>query len=88
MSFFVKNFWFIGVVQHLYFCMYSVNEIIRNRSDATAATFIYLPAPPRLDSPNWTQTSVQYLDLLTELTTELPPTVLVHGVSAVTSINL
>lgn len=67
---------------------HSANEIIRNRSNATAATFIYLPAPPRLDSPHWAQTSAHYLELLTALTDELPPTVLVHGISPVTSINL
>lgn len=69
-------------------CSRRANEIIRNRSNATAATFIYLPAPPRLDSPHWAQTSAHYLELLTALTDELPPTVLVHGISPVTSINL
>lgn len=52
-----------------------VNQMLRERSDATAATFIYLPKPPRIDSPNWSQTSLQYLELLTELTADLPPTV-------------
>lgn len=71
------------------FCIFTrVNRIISERSDQTAATFIYLAAPPRIDSPNWAQTSAQYLDLLTELTADLPPTVLVHGINAVTSINM
>ncbi|KAG4070483.1 hypothetical protein HA402_005715 [Bradysia odoriphaga] len=68
--------------------MQRVNQMLRERSDQTAATFIYLPKPPRIDSPNWMETSVQYLELLTELTADLPPTVLVHGVSAVISTNL
>lgn len=70
----------------IFFC--SVNQIIRERSDATAVTFIYLAPPPRIDSPNWKQTHGCYLDLLTELTADLPPTILVHGVSAVTSTTL
>lgn len=66
----------------------SVNQIIRERSDATAVTFIYLAPPPIIDSVNWKQTHGCYLDLLTELTADLPPTILVHGVSAVTSTTL
>lgn len=49
--------------------------MLRERSDQTAAIFIYLPKPPRIDSPNWSETSLQYLELLTELTADLPPTV-------------
>lgn len=67
---------------------FSVNRIIRERSDRTAVTFIYLPPPPRIDSSTWNQTSLQYLDLLSELTADLPPTILVHGVKTVTSTTL
>lgn len=65
-----------------------VNQIIREQSELTAATFIYLAQPPRIDSPHWSQTSLRYLELLTELTADLPPTILVHGISAVTSTTL
>ncbi|XP_012289168.1 solute carrier family 12 member 9 isoform X2 [Orussus abietinus] len=66
----------------------SVNQLIRHHSTQTAASFIYLPAPP--SSTSWEEEMVypQYLQLLTELTADLPPTVLVHGVSAVTSTTL
>lgn len=66
----------------------SVNQLIRQHSAETATTFIYLPAPPA--SNTWDENTVyrQYLQLLTELTADLPPIVLVHGVSAVTSTTL
>ncbi|KAG7210794.1 hypothetical protein KM043_012285 [Ampulex compressa] len=66
----------------------SVNQLIRQHSTQTATTFIYLPAPPI--SNTWDESSMhqQYLQLLTELTADLPPIVLVHGVSAVTSTTL
>jgi len=60
----------------------NVNEIIRQNSEQTALTFVYLPPPPRVKN------SGQFLQCLTELTADLPPTVLVHGVSAVTSTTL
>lgn len=58
------------------FILNRVNQMLRERSDQTAAIFIYLPKPPRIDSPNWSDTSLQYLELLTELTADLPPTVI------------
>ncbi|CAK9813243.1 Solute carrier family 12 member 9 [Anthophora plagiata] len=66
----------------------SVNQLIMEHSSQTATTFIYLPGPPV--SNTWDESVMyrQYLQLLTELTAELPPTVLVHGVSAVTSTTL
>ncbi|XP_037910538.1 solute carrier family 12 member 9 [Hermetia illucens] len=68
--------------------MQRVNQIIRQRSDQTAVSFIYLAAPPRIDSPTWERDSLQYLELLTELTSDLPPTILVHGINTVTSTTL
>lgn len=67
---------------------YRANQIIRERSDQTALSFIYLAAPPKLDTPDFNERSVRYMELLTELTAELPPTILVHGVSTVTSTTL
>lgn len=66
----------------------SVNQLIRQHSSQTATIFIYLPAPPI--SNTWDENTLyrQYLQLLTELTADLPPIVLVHGVSAVTSTTL
>lgn len=58
------------------------------KSSATAASFIYLPAPPKLYTPNWNRKSQLYLELLTELTADLPPTILVHGISTVISTTL
>lgn len=67
---------------------FSVNQLIKQHSSQTATTFIYLPAPPI--SNTWDENIMyrQYLQLLTELTMDLPPIVLVHGVSAVTSTTL
>ncbi|XP_063984518.1 solute carrier family 12 member 9 [Diachasmimorpha longicaudata] len=64
------------------------NRVVRGQSGASAAVFMYLPAPPNASS--WEEGTVyqQYLQLLTELTVDLPPTVLVHGISAVTSTTL
>ncbi|KAK1117054.1 hypothetical protein K0M31_016979 [Melipona bicolor] len=66
----------------------SVNQLIKQHSLQTATIFMYLPAPPV--SNTWDENTIyrQYLQLLTELTIDLPPTVLVHGVSAVTSTTL
>uniref|UniRef100_A0A1B0CEI6 Solute carrier family 12 member 9 n=2 Tax=Lutzomyia longipalpis TaxID=7200 RepID=A0A1B0CEI6_LUTLO len=68
--------------------MQKVNELIRERSDQTACTFIYLPAPPHTSGPQAHIKSLAYLDLLTELTADLPPTILVHGIHAVNSTTL
>ncbi|XP_051176737.1 solute carrier family 12 member 9 [Leptopilina boulardi] len=65
------------------------NQLIQQHCSQTAAIFMYLPAPPI--SNTWGGKNVvqqQYLQLLTELTADLPPTILVHGVSAVTSTTL
>lgn len=62
--------------------------MLRERSDQTAVTFIYLAPPPRIDSPNFKQVATQYLEFLTELTADLPPTILVHGVNTVQSTTL
>ncbi|KAH8377328.1 hypothetical protein KR093_004893 [Drosophila rubida] len=68
--------------------MQRVNQIIRDRSDQTALSFIYLAAPPKPTLPDFHDRSASYVELLTELTAELPPTILVHGVSTVTSTTL
>ncbi|XP_016964193.1 solute carrier family 12 member 9 [Drosophila biarmipes] len=68
--------------------MQRANQIIRERSDQTALSFIYLAAPPKLSTPDFAQRSASYMELLTELTADLPPTILVHGVSTVTSTTL
>ncbi|EDW77742.1 uncharacterized protein Dwil_GK24654 [Drosophila willistoni] len=68
--------------------MQRANQIIRQRSDQTALSFVYLAAPPKLSVPDFNERSANYVELLTELTAELPPTILVHGVSTVTSTTL
>ncbi|XP_055597931.1 solute carrier family 12 member 9 isoform X2 [Uranotaenia lowii] len=68
--------------------MQRINQIIRDKSNATAVTFMYLPAPPKLSTIDYKEKCHHYLDLLTELTYDLPPTILVHGVNAVTSTTL
>lgn len=70
--------------------MERVNQIIREKSDQTAVSFIYLPPPPSddINSLKWKEKSSKYMDLLNQLTNDLPPTILVHGVSTVTSTTL
>lgn len=68
--------------------MQRINQIIRDQSNQTAVTFIYLAPPPRVNSKHWKETSFQYLELLSELTVDLPPTILVHGINPVTSTTL
>ncbi|TDG47789.1 hypothetical protein AWZ03_005743 [Drosophila navojoa] len=73
---------------HSLLYMQRVNQIIRDRSDQTALSFIYLAAPPKPSLTDFSDRSASYIELLTELTAELPPTILVHGVSTVTSTTL
>ena len=56
-----------------------VNKLILDRSDDTAASFLYLPHPPQRP-----EMQLRYLELLTEMTKSLPPTMLVHGIHSVT----
>lgn len=62
----------------------NANTIIRQQSENTALTLIYLPLPQSSDA----ESSALYLQYLTELTADLPATVLVHGISTVTSTTL
>ncbi|XP_065081052.1 solute carrier family 12 member 9 isoform X2 [Ochlerotatus camptorhynchus] len=68
--------------------MQRVNQIIRDKSNATAVTFMYLPEPPKQSTIDYKEKCHHYLDLLTELTYDLPPTILVHGINTVTSTTL
>ena len=68
-------------------------KMVRSRSSETAVTFLYLPEPPV--SSNTTSTKEQmaakadnYLTNLEVLTNHWPPTLLVRGVSPVTSTTL
>ena len=62
----------------------SACETVRRRSTETAVTFLYLPAPPSGKEEYF----VKYLDALTSLTDNWPPTLMVRGVSPVTSTTL
>mgnify|MGYP001469003741 FL=1 len=61
----------------------SACETVRRRSSETAVTFLYLPSPP-----NKERDYVKYLDSLTTLTDNWPPTLMIRGVSPVTSTTL
>lgn len=61
----------------------SACETVRRRSGETAVTFLYLPMPPAQESQH-----AKYLDCLSALTDQWPPTLLVRGVSPVTSTTL
>lgn len=68
----------------------SVNEMIRQQSQQSATLFLYLPLPLAVAPGHADSNSLQaeYLQLLTNLTNDLPPTVFVYGISAVTSTTL
>jgi len=68
--------------------MQRINQMIRDNSNSTAVTFMYLPPPPNNSGSNFKAKCSNYLDLLSELTYDLPPTILVHGLSTVTSTSL
>uniref|UniRef100_A0A0K2T689 Solute carrier family 12 member 9 n=1 Tax=Lepeophtheirus salmonis TaxID=72036 RepID=A0A0K2T689_LEPSM len=59
-----------------------VNQLLSFHSHETAVTFLCLPLPPK-DEDDET-----YLRFIKDLTNELPPTVLVHGISPVISTTL
>ena len=61
----------------------AVNQLIRENSKNTAVTFLFLPRPPTDHS-----TFEAYLNCLTRLTDLLYPTVLINGVSNVTTTNI
>lgn len=60
-----------------------VNGLISGQSVDTAVTFLHLPCPPENPALH-----AEYLNLLTSITNGLKPTVMVHGISAVTTTNL
>ncbi|XP_046614333.1 solute carrier family 12 member 9 isoform X1 [Neodiprion virginianus] len=66
----------------------SVNELIRQNSANTAVVFIYLPPPPDSSTRDEQEIYSRYLHSLSSLTANLPPTVLIHGLNAVTSTTL
>ena len=55
---------------------------LQKRSSETAVAFLYLPEPPPETEAEF------YLDSLTALTDNWPPTLMVRGVSPVTSTTL
>ncbi|CAH1239487.1 SLC12A9 [Branchiostoma lanceolatum] len=61
----------------------AMNELIKQQSQNTAVNFLYLTRPP-VDTSRYPE----YLNRYDLLTHDLPPTVLVHGLSAVTSTDL
>ncbi|VVC26211.1 SLC12A transporter, C-terminal,Amino acid permease/ SLC12A domain [Cinara cedri] len=63
-----------------------VNQLIRDHCAETVICFVYLPIPKELHGSDLQ--NVSYLNTLTDLTNNLPPTILVHGVSPVTSTTL
>lgn len=65
------------------FFFFRVNQLLNAHSSDTAVTFIYLPTPMVDD-----ETAPQYLSMLEMITENLPPTILVHGISTVTSTTL
>lgn len=64
----------------------AINEMIRRNSSDTAISFLNLPLPPPADSTDVDQE--RYMSSLRMLTEDLPPTLLVHGLSSVISTAL
>ncbi|RZF34413.1 hypothetical protein LSTR_LSTR012275 [Laodelphax striatellus] len=67
----------------------NTNQVMRQHSPdkATALLLLYLPQPPSA-SQSAAQERTQYLHYLNQLTADLPATLLVHGISTVTSTTL
>ncbi|OQR66987.1 solute carrier family 12 member 9-like [Tropilaelaps mercedesae] len=62
------------------------NAMMREHSERTAVLFVYLPQRGGRNKSD--KERLRYLDQLTLLTRELPPTLMVHGISPVTSTTL
>ena len=61
---------------------FQINHMLLEHSSSnTAVVFLYLPLPPN-------ERNHEYMSALSTVTDSLPPTVLVHGISPVTSTNL
>ena len=60
----------------------AVNEFIRVKCSETAVSFVYLPRPSA------SSCAAQYVARLERMTRNLPPTLLVHGVSPVITTTL
>jgi len=61
----------------------AVNEFVRVKCAETAVSFIYLPPPP-----NESAYHGQYISALDKMTSNLPPTIMVQGVSPVITTTL
>ena len=69
--------------------MSASNKLILERCKNTAISFMYIQKPPistvDIDQNEANKMRIRYFELLSILTKNLPPTVLVHGIHAVTS---
>ena len=69
--------------------MSASNKLILERCKNTAITFMYIQKPPIsteiINETDINTMRIRYFELLSILTENLPPTVLVHGLHAVTS---
>jgi potassium/chloride transporter 9 len=61
----------------------ALNRTVKENSKNTVVTFMYLPRPPQSEERN-----LDYLEKLTILSEDLPPTLLVSGLSKVTTTEL
>lgn len=68
--------------------LHAVNAMIKQHSQTTAVLFLYLPPPPPPPEDGSDAQRLAYLSQLELLTSGLPPTLLVHGISPVTSTTL
>lgn len=64
----------------------SVNDLIKRSSEGSAVCFLNLPVPPGRGEP--AATNQRYMESLRLLTQDLPPTLLVHGLTSVISMAL
>ena len=68
--------------------IFQASKLVQSWSEDTAVSFLYLPSPGKRDHSIGRRKDKEYLKFMANLTSEWPPTLMVRGVSPVTSVTL